>query len=126
MLDAFGSLEACFASGYDEAHEDLAPAIEAASTPPGATLRQGALLEAQPLPLRALGLAGAGSLALAALAAWWTTVTRLALGGQMLLDAGDVTRDARADERIRDGRRGALELAVFLADLVRGGYERAG
>lgn len=29
MLDEFGSLEACFAAGYDEAHADLAPAIEA-------------------------------------------------------------------------------------------------
>jgi uncharacterized protein (TIGR02757 family) len=28
MLDAFGSIEACFAAGYDPAHEDLAPALE--------------------------------------------------------------------------------------------------
>ena len=31
MLDEFGSLEACFASGYDASHADLAPAIEAFS-----------------------------------------------------------------------------------------------
>lgn len=31
MLEEHGSLEACFASGYDEADEDLAPAIEAFS-----------------------------------------------------------------------------------------------
>lgn len=31
MLEAFGSLEACFAAGYDPAHVDLAPAIEAFS-----------------------------------------------------------------------------------------------
>ena len=31
MLDEFGSLEACFAAGYDKSHEDLAPAIEAFS-----------------------------------------------------------------------------------------------
>ena len=35
MLDEFGSLEACFASGYEEAHEDLAPAIEAFSARAG-------------------------------------------------------------------------------------------
>jgi uncharacterized protein (TIGR02757 family) len=29
MLDEFGSLEACFAAGYDDTHADLAPAIEA-------------------------------------------------------------------------------------------------
>lgn len=29
MLDEFDSIEACFAAGYDAAHEDLAPAIEA-------------------------------------------------------------------------------------------------
>jgi uncharacterized protein (TIGR02757 family) len=31
MLDEFGSIEACFASGYDASHDDLAPAIEAFS-----------------------------------------------------------------------------------------------
>ncbi len=31
MLDEFGSIEACFASGYDASHTDLAPAIEAFS-----------------------------------------------------------------------------------------------
>ena len=31
MLDEFGSLEACFAAGYDDSHVDLAPAIEAFS-----------------------------------------------------------------------------------------------
>ena len=29
MIEGFGSLEACFAAGYDRSHEDLAPAIEA-------------------------------------------------------------------------------------------------
>lgn len=31
MLEEFGSLEACFAAGYDDSHVDLAPAIEAFS-----------------------------------------------------------------------------------------------
>ena len=31
MIEEFGSLEACFASGYDASHTDLAPAIEAFS-----------------------------------------------------------------------------------------------
>ncbi len=59
----------------------LLPALEAASTPPGMTLRQGALLEAQPLPLRALSFAGAGALVLAAATAAWTTWARVAWGG---------------------------------------------
>jgi putative ABC transport system permease protein len=59
----------------------LLPALEAAGTPPGLTLRQGALIEAQPLPLRALGATGAGVLAAAAACAAWTTWSHVALGG---------------------------------------------
>lgn len=59
----------------------LLPALEAAHTPPGATLRQGALIEAQPLPIARMGFTGIGALVLAALLAWWTTSTRQALGG---------------------------------------------
>lgn len=35
MLEEFGSLEACFAAGYDPSHVDLAPAIEAFSARSG-------------------------------------------------------------------------------------------
>jgi uncharacterized protein (TIGR02757 family) len=35
MIREFGSIERCFASGYDAAHEDLAPAIEAFSARAG-------------------------------------------------------------------------------------------
>ena len=59
----------------------LLPALEAAGTPPGATLRQGALIEAQPLPIARLSYVGLGALALAGAIAWWTTATRQAFGG---------------------------------------------
>ena len=59
----------------------LLPALEAAGTPHSATLRQGALIEAQPLPIAKLSWTGGGALAAAALLAWWTTATRHALGG---------------------------------------------
>ncbi|MFN8586974.1 MAG: FtsX-like permease family protein [Candidatus Eisenbacteria bacterium] len=59
----------------------LLPALEAAGTAPGATLRQGRRIEAQPLPLGALGAAAALALAACAASAWWTSATRIAWGG---------------------------------------------
>lgn len=59
----------------------LLPALEAAATPPGSTLRQGSLIEAQPLPLRRLTAAGAGALLLALASALWTNASGVAMGG---------------------------------------------
>ncbi|MCC6651185.1 MAG: ABC transporter permease, partial [Candidatus Eisenbacteria bacterium] len=59
----------------------LLPALEAGSTPPGATMRQGQQLEAQPLPLRALTIAGLAALALVLVTALWTAYSRVAWGG---------------------------------------------
>lgn len=59
----------------------LAPAIEAAWTPPGVTMRQGTLLEAQRLPIARLTLAGVVTLALSAIVAAWTMQQRQPLGG---------------------------------------------
>jgi putative ABC transport system permease protein len=59
----------------------LGPALEAAQTPPGTTIRQGMFIEAQRLPIGRWTLAGFATLALAAIAAWWTVHTRHAWGG---------------------------------------------
>lgn len=59
----------------------LAPALEAAGTPPAATLREGSLLEARHHGYGRLALAGAGALVLAAAVALWTHVARAPLGG---------------------------------------------
>ncbi len=59
----------------------LAPALEAAGTPPAATLREGSLLEARRHGYGRLALAGAGALALAGAVALWTHVARAQLGG---------------------------------------------
>lgn len=59
----------------------LAPAIEASRTPPSVTVRQGAFLEAQPLPLRAWTGCGAACLLLAAVVATWTVGERRPVGG---------------------------------------------
>ncbi len=59
----------------------LAPAIEAAWTPPGVTMRQGMLLEAQRLPIARLSWAGVGALILAALIAVWTMQAHQPAGG---------------------------------------------
>lgn len=59
----------------------LAPAIEASWTPPGVTMRQGMLLEAQRLPIGRFTLAGVAALLAAALVAAWTVAERQPLGG---------------------------------------------
>jgi putative ABC transport system permease protein len=59
----------------------LAPAVEASRTPPGLTMRQGTLIEAQPLPIRGWTLAGFAVLALAAAVALWTVGQRRPFGG---------------------------------------------
>ncbi len=59
----------------------LAPALEAARTPPNSTVRQGMLLEARALPIRSWALAGLVVLMLAAGVAAWTSGTRQAVGG---------------------------------------------
>jgi len=59
----------------------LAPALEAAHTPPGLTMRQGMLLEARRLPVGRWALAGLGTLALAGLVVAWTVREHQPLGG---------------------------------------------
>lgn len=59
----------------------LAPAWEAASTRPGVTLRQGALIEAQSVPVTQLAAAGLGLLAAAWAVAQWTLAARAPWGG---------------------------------------------
>ena len=59
----------------------LAPALEAAATPPGATLREGARLESGRSPYGRLGVAGLVSLAAGGAVAWWTIAARQPLGG---------------------------------------------
>lgn len=59
----------------------LAPAWEAAWTPPGVTMRQGMLLEAQRLPIARLTLAGVAALAAAAGVAIWTVQQHQPIGG---------------------------------------------
>ncbi len=59
----------------------LAPALEAAHTPPGLTMRQGMLLEARRLPVGRWALAGLGTLGLAGLVVAWTMREHLAWGG---------------------------------------------
>ncbi len=59
----------------------LAPALEAASTPPGATLREGSRIEARHPPYGRLGLAGVAALAAAAVVSAWTIAARQPLGG---------------------------------------------
>ncbi len=59
----------------------LAPALEAARTPPALTLRQGSLVEAQHPPRAGLALGGLGALVLAAVAALWTVRARHPEGG---------------------------------------------
>ncbi|MBI5171140.1 MAG: FtsX-like permease family protein [Candidatus Eisenbacteria bacterium] len=59
----------------------LLPALEAGATAPGATLRQGQRIESQPLPLTALGVAAAVSLALMVASALWSMQSHVAWGG---------------------------------------------
>ena len=59
----------------------LAPALEAASTLPGATLREGSRIEARRPPYGRLGLAGVAALAAAAVVSAWTIAARQPLGG---------------------------------------------
>jgi putative ABC transport system permease protein len=59
----------------------LGPALEAARTPPGATIRQGLLIEAQPLPIARWTLGGVAVLALAAFVSWWTIHAHQPWGG---------------------------------------------
>ncbi len=59
----------------------LGPAIEASLTPPGVTMRQGQMIEAQRPPLGSLALAGAATLVAAALVAYWTVREHQAWGG---------------------------------------------
>ena len=59
----------------------LAPAVEASTTPPGLTTRQGAVLEARPLPVRSWAVAGVLLLLLAGLVAGWTVTARHPEGG---------------------------------------------
>ncbi|TMQ71386.1 MAG: FtsX-like permease family protein [Candidatus Eisenbacteria bacterium] len=59
----------------------LAPAIEAARTAPGVTLRQGLWIEAQPLPLRRWTMAGAMLLVAAVAVSAWTVSAGRPAGG---------------------------------------------
>lgn len=59
----------------------LAPALEAAHTPPSLTMRQGMLLEARKLPVGRAALAGLGVLALAGLVVAWTVREHQPWGG---------------------------------------------
>lgn len=59
----------------------LAPALEAARTRPGATLRQGSSIEASRPRYGAIGAAGAMLLALGAAVSAWTLAARQPLGG---------------------------------------------
>lgn len=59
----------------------LAPALEAAGTPPAATLREGSLIEARRHAYGRLALAGVAALALGGGVAVWTHVARAPLGG---------------------------------------------
>ncbi len=59
----------------------LAPALEAARTRPGATLRQGSSIEASQPHYGRIGAAGGALLALGAAAAAWTLAARQPLGG---------------------------------------------
>ena len=59
----------------------LAPALEAAATPPGATLREGALVEARRSSYGRLAGAGAVTLLAAGGVSLWTHVAREPLGG---------------------------------------------
>src|SRR5262249_13911357 len=45
-------------------------------------------------------------------------------GGEMIADLAEIAAHARPDIGIRRRRRGALELAIFLRELVRGGDEK--
>ncbi|MEQ1833795.1 MAG: FtsX-like permease family protein, partial [Candidatus Eisenbacteria bacterium] len=59
----------------------FAPALEAAATPPGATLREGSGIEARRPPYGRLGLAGLGTLLLAGGVSAWTIAARAPAGG---------------------------------------------
>jgi putative ABC transport system permease protein len=59
----------------------LAPALEASLTPPNSTVRQGTLVEAQPLPLGRLTAVGLGLLLAAGAVAWLTVARRRPEGG---------------------------------------------
>ena len=59
----------------------FAPALEAAATPPGATLREGARIEARAPRYGRLGAAGLAVLAAGGAVAWWTVAARQPLGG---------------------------------------------
>ncbi len=59
----------------------LIPALEAARTPPAATVRQGAHLEAARMPVARWAWGGLALLALAAAVSWWTVAERQPLGG---------------------------------------------
>jgi putative ABC transport system permease protein len=59
----------------------LAPALEAAGTPPGATIREGSLVEARRSDFGRLAVAGLLVLVLAAIVTVWTHVARAPLGG---------------------------------------------
>ncbi len=59
----------------------LAPALEAASTRPGHTMRQGSLIEARPLPVVRWAWLGVLLLAAAGATSWWTVTDRHPEGG---------------------------------------------
>lgn len=59
----------------------LVPALEAAHTPPGLTMRQGMLLEARRLPVGRWALAALGTLAVAGLVVVWTVREHQPWGG---------------------------------------------
>ena len=59
----------------------LAPALEAARTPPAATLREGSRIEAQQPRYGLIGLVGAAVLLLGAATSAWTLAARQPLGG---------------------------------------------
>ncbi len=59
----------------------LAPALEAAHTPPGVTMRQGMLLEARRLPVGRWALGGLATLGLAGLVVAWTVREHQPWGG---------------------------------------------
>ncbi len=51
---------------------------------------------------------------------------RKTAGADVVVDLGEIAPHARPDIGVGGDRRAALELAVFLAELVRGGYEQPG
>jgi putative ABC transport system permease protein len=59
----------------------FAPALEAASTPPGHTMRQGTLIEARRIPISRWSWLGVALLLASAASAWWTVTDRHPEGG---------------------------------------------